>query len=328
MLDFSVVINTRDHPAELRRCLAALKNQAYGPARWEIVVVDDGSCNSAAEQEVNAYGGPAECRLVRLGACGRSGARNAGIRAARGFRVLFLGDDVVAEADLLAAHHEAHGRRGRVAVVGHRTERSRVSSRTFLSWWDNLRFQDIRDPENATFAFFYTCNCSVQRQALLDVNGLDENFTCYGWEDLDLGLRLEKRGLRVVYEPRARVSHHHPDVKLEGLCRREYEMAFTAVYFFNKWPEEPLVQAIPFGREAATLGPPGPAWRKEMGRKLVRLAEALCPLPALLEPLYRRLVWAHRAQGLQDGWGHYFPLLERLEKGDIREDEQGRCFQR
>jgi GT2 family glycosyltransferase/glycosyltransferase involved in cell wall biosynthesis len=316
MLDFSVVINTRDHPAELRQCLAALQKQTYDPPRWEIVVVDDGSRGHATEEVVSAHQGPVECRLVRIEPCGRSGARNAGIRAAQGFRVLFMGDDIVAEPDLLKAHAEAHAKHARAAVVGYRTEKSRVPSSVFLSWWDNLRYQDIRDPENATFAFFYTCNCSVERQALLNVGGLDENFTCYGWEDLDLGLRLEKQGFRVVYEPRARAAHHHPNVTLDALCRREYEMAFTSVYFFNKWPNEPLVQGIPFWREAASLGPPGPGWRKDVARGLIGTAETVCPLPALLRLLYRRLVWACRAQGLQDGRAHYAPLLRKMRIAD------------
>jgi GT2 family glycosyltransferase len=45
-----------------------------------------------------------------------------------------------------------------------------------------------------------------RRQALLDINGFDENFFCY-FEDVDLGFRLQLRGYRCLHVADAVVSH-------------------------------------------------------------------------------------------------------------------------
>ncbi|NQU44669.1 glycosyltransferase [bacterium] len=312
MPDLSVLINTRDHPAELGLCLAALARQTLARDRWETIVVDDGSRDNATSRLVENFESPVSCNLVRLEPSGRSAARNAGLRAALGERVLFLGDDILAEPDLLEKHLEAAKRFPGTAILGYRFEKSKVPSPVFLEWWDNLRYQDIQDRGNAGFAFFYTCNSSAPREALLQAGGFDERFVSYGWEDLDLGLRLEKRGVRIAYEPEAKASHHHPGVTVGSLCRREYEMAFSACYFFEKWPDEDRVQQIPVWRELKQIGAPGPSWRRSAAQAAVCALETALPVPAFLRPLYRRLVWSCRAQGLRDGREYYQPILETM----------------
>ena len=59
---------------------------------------------------------------------------------------------------------------------------------------------------------------SLKREFFLDAGGFDEEFTFY-YEDLDCGWRLDQRGMRLVYEPGARVFHLH-DYDLERVRRR------------------------------------------------------------------------------------------------------------
>lgn len=314
---FSVIINTRNHPESLSRCLERLAAQDYPCTDWEIVVVDDGSEGSQTGEVARAFSGPAPCRLVTLPPSGRSAARNAGIGEARGGVALFLGDDIFVEPDWLSQHAAWQERHPGCAVVGGRRECTPTPSPVFLEWWDNLRFQDIADPEDASFAFFYTCNVSVSRAALLEAGGLDENFTRYGWEDLDLGLRLEKQGLKVVYAPEIVAEHHHPRATVEALCHREYEMGFTAPYFFAKWAFEEGVQAIPFWQEAKRLGKKsGPRWRRHLGRRLLEGAEKF-PCPSSWKRLlYARVLWAFRAAGLGDGRHFYGSVPPDLAKSE------------
>lgn len=314
MPDISVVINTRDHPESLEKCLRALEKQTADPAAWEVVAVDDGSKSPQALRPAQRFPGPAPCRTVRIAPSGRAAARNAGVRHASAPLVLFLGDDIMAAPDLIERHLEAHATRlpAPVAVTGHVVDATETPSVVFAKWWNNLLLHDIPDPENAGFARFYTCNASAPRQAILDAGGFDENFQLYGWEDIDLGFRLERLGLRVVYESAARATHRHPGACLEGLCRREYELGFTAAYHYGKWAEEPQVQAQRFWRGEPGDVAIGPAWRRGAARRAIRFLERFLPLPFLLHPLYSRLLWSQRFQGLQDGARHYAPLLERM----------------
>jgi GT2 family glycosyltransferase len=327
MPDISVVINTKDRAEGLRLCLGTLEAQTLDASRWEIIVVDDGSRDETTAKVVGCYRGRAACRLIRREHRGCAAARNTGIDAAGGRYVLFLGDDILAEPNLLVEHLTAHERWPRVAVVGPYEWDREVSSKVFLQYAETRRFRNIRNSQNASWRFFYTGNASVERQTLLDVGGFDENFFRYAWEDMDLGVRLGRAGVRIVYYPRAHAVHHHPYVSLESLCRAEFEQSFSAWYFFNKWKNDPSVQCDRFWpRDPASVAV-GPPWRKTLGRAMIHAAEQLCPIPALLRVLYERLVWSCRYEGLRAGAAYYGPILERWRAGDRTGLDSSRQFQ-
>jgi glycosyltransferase involved in cell wall biosynthesis len=85
----SVIIPTHNRPDRLPRAVASVLNQTFRDV--EIVIVDDASADDAAE--VVARQDP-RIRYVRHGSPkGACGARNTGIRLARGEFVGFLDDD-------------------------------------------------------------------------------------------------------------------------------------------------------------------------------------------------------------------------------------------
>ena len=110
----SVVVPTRDKSSRLSLCLAALAAAAREVAsgrdadRWdlEVVVVDDGSRDATAQ----VIAGAAQCPELGLRSVansrptGRSRARNRGAVTSRWQRLLFLDDDVLADAALLREH--------------------------------------------------------------------------------------------------------------------------------------------------------------------------------------------------------------------------------
>lgn len=328
MLELTVLINTKDRPESLRLCLGALEAQGLDSRRWEILVVDDGSFDDSNEGVVAAFGRDVQCRLIRRPHGGSASARNAGIWEARGKRVLFLGDDVLASPNLLEEHLCAHDRFPQSVILGPYELDTVYRSPTFLKYAETRYFNHIRNPQDATWRFLYTGNASVERDPLIRAGGFDENFCRYGWEDLDLGIRLEHLGLRIVYWPRAQAVHHHPPMTLDSLCRVEYTQSFSAWYFFGKWAEDADVQRDRFWTRDPQGVKAGPAWRGRAGRSLIRSIERICPVPFLLEPLYERLLWSHRYAGLREGQRFYEPLLERWRRGDLTLEEQERRFQK
>lgn len=104
----SVVIRTLDEADRLRLTLASLRGQRD---LAEVVVVDDGSRDHTRAVLDEAADWPL-LRIVRHEApAGRSGASNAGARAAGGEVLLFLDGDTLAGPDLVARHAAAHARR-------------------------------------------------------------------------------------------------------------------------------------------------------------------------------------------------------------------------
>ncbi|MCZ7649668.1 MAG: glycosyltransferase [Thermoanaerobaculia bacterium] len=83
-----------------------------GAPPFEVVVVDDGSTDGTAEWLAGLRPGYPLIRL-RQPNRGPAAARNAGVAAARGARVAFLGDDTVPAAGWLAWHERAWRERGR-----------------------------------------------------------------------------------------------------------------------------------------------------------------------------------------------------------------------
>jgi GT2 family glycosyltransferase len=72
-----------------------------------------------------------------------------------------------------------------------------------------------------------------RRDALDLVSGFDEEFFLYG-EDMDLCLRIDQKGFRVVYYPEARALHHHRTSTRKSPFRSTYHFYRSMGLFYRK----------------------------------------------------------------------------------------------
>ena len=229
----SVVVPTYNRREYLLRCLRSLFAQTADPSLYEIVIVDDGSTDGTGEA-VEGIKGEAPCALVyiRQENSGRARARNEGIRAARGRYIIFLDSDMVAGPGFVSAHLAAHAAPDLVVhgVVVNTDDLEAVP-------------QGPAKISDFSRAFFATGNTSVEREKLIAAGLFDEDFREYGWEDLELGGRLRRLGLRAVRSPEA-VSYHLQHrlnfAGIESMMRKEKERGHTAVLFLRKNPGLPV----------------------------------------------------------------------------------------
>ena len=209
----SVVVPTHEKLPLLRRALAALAGQTLDPADWEIVVVDDGSTDGTADWLAGeAPGWAGRLRVVSPGRnVGRAAARNLGGRAATGEWILFLDDDIVAPPTLLDEHLErlvAHPGWGVIGLV--RTATGIVDAPHF-HYIDTRGVAKV-DGDVVPARYLVTQNTSVPRAAFVGAGGFDERFAAYGFEDMELGFRLEdEQGVRFLplRDPVPEHIHHH-----------------------------------------------------------------------------------------------------------------------
>lgn len=300
----SVVIPTFNRRRILGEVLAALEAQQAAPP-FEIVVVDDGSTDGTFEwlQQRPTLGPESALRplrVLRQDNRGPAAARNRGVTAAAGALVAFLGDDTVPEPGWLAAHwavHEEARDRARLAAIGYTAWHSRMRLTRFLRYINEqgpqFGYALIADPGNVPFNFFYTSNLSLRRELLLE-EPFDESFPFPAWEDIETSLRLFRRGLRLVYESRARVQHDHP-TDFERFCRRQEQAGRSAVIFFRKHPELGSFLGI---------GPAGPGAlpSRLLQRGREWLVRALQFLPVSLPGVWDRALRFHYLRGLQRAW--------------------------
>lgn len=201
--DVAVVIPTQNRWDVLERTLAGLRAQSV--TGFEIVVVvDEGAELPEFSDEV---------RVVYRNRRGVGAARNDGVKATTRPLIVFLGDDTIPEPGFMERHLAMHRRHPEieVGVLGAVHWHPEVARGRFQQWldWSGTQFEyHTIDSDEAGWGRLYTSNVSLKRELYLKVGGFDEEFL-FGYEDIELGLRLHNAGLRLLYEPGARVAHVH-----------------------------------------------------------------------------------------------------------------------
>ena len=305
----SVVIPTYRRMDVLPEVLDAVDGQQLpeelAPGGYEVVVVDDGSGDPTAaflaRRAAERPPGLPPLRVLSQANGGPAAARNAGVEAARGPLVAFLGDDTVPSPGWLAAHLGAHRARRDdprpTAVVGYTGWHPRMRLNPFLRYINEHGLQFgyalIDDPEDVPFNFFYTSNLSLPRELLL-AEPFNLDFPYPAWEDIEAGYRLRGHSLRLVYEPGAVTAHDHPTT-LQRFAARQEKAGYSAVVFHRLHPE--LGAFLGLGPE----GPPPlpPALPHRLRENVVR---ALQFLPVKLPRWWDETLRFHYIRGLQRGW--------------------------
>ena len=172
----SVIIPTRDREHELGKVLTALENQDCGPASYEVVVVDDGSVdNTVSRLRKLARASRTTIRFISTQNRSAGGARNLGIRRARGEYILFLDADTIPSVDLVRRHLQLQNRfngtptclvgRVRMSPDLARPEQARM--------WETEWKSEIRDGGEISPWDYRTANTSMKRSHLLKIGGFD-----------------------------------------------------------------------------------------------------------------------------------------------------------
>lgn len=231
--DLSVIIPTFNNRDTLRKTLLALFTQSFPAARYEIVVLDDGSTDRT-EEMIRTLPAPVPVRYHRQDNRGRAAARNAGSRLARGRILLYLDSDILASPDLLERHNQFYkARPGPIGVQGRTMVHPDSKVTPFMKTKELFPDLTRRKPTDLSPYSFITRNVSIRAEDLWAVGGFDESFPGYGWEDIELGLRLHAHGVRLFYDSGA-IGYHYDVETLERTCTKLYQAGVGAVYFWRK----------------------------------------------------------------------------------------------
>ncbi len=236
---FSVVIPTYNRLPILEKCLRALERQQLREdsaiTGYEVVLVDDGSTDGTLEWlEAHKSEFP-HVRSLAQDHMGPAAARNLGVEQATGDTIIFIDSDLVVTEHFLQAHADA-------LVEG---EQKLGSDRLFTYGWviNTCNFDNpISEPYKITdfsAAYFATGNVAIARKWLEKAGLFDTRFQLYGWEDLELGVRLKQLGLKLIKCPAAVGYHWHPPFALNQIPRmidREIQRGRMGVLFYQKHP--------------------------------------------------------------------------------------------
>lgn len=314
-LQASVVIPTHNRPQAVRESLVHLASQTLDPAAFEVIVVDDGSTDCAANGSAGDYNAvlastwPFEVRLIRQPNSGAASARNAGAGLARGRILVFLDDDITLESNTLALLIGISMAKNHAIVLGTLVSNPPTPSTPFATYilvreQSTLAKSKAEAADGLVMVSFTQCLTgllAVNRDDFLTLGQFQDPTGGWpSWDDVDFGYRADRAGYYLVRHVEARAIHHDQslgDVLAAG--ERWRRAARSAVRLFERYPE--LFVQMPMFRDMGPID-----WRHDpplmVARRLIRRLSASAPARWALVKLIRRL----------EAWAPESPMLGRL----------------
>lgn len=225
VVDLSLIVTTYNRLDALALVLKGIAAQKIQGVKVEVLIADDGSredTGAAVRQAAAQFPFPLrhvwhEDRGFRAGAI-----RNLAAQQSQGRYLVFLDGDCVPSHDFLQRHWSLA--QPGWSVAGNRVLLSEAyyakvaaqASVEFLQWDAadcraahqrgdiNKRFPHWRLPDGfwrklkpKDWTMFRTCNVGVWREDFERVNGFDDDFQGWGYEDSDLAVRLIRAGVKI-----------------------------------------------------------------------------------------------------------------------------------
>lgn len=252
----SVIIPTKDKISRLRLILKVLAYQVTGEI--EVIIVLDG-CRPEIIAEIDRLPLPYPLKkIISTQNIGRAAARNLGLNAAQGEIVIFLDDDRIPAPDFLAQHLAGH--RKRCVLVGERKQvdlsekeielfesdfrfgrLNEIYQRAYVEFYNNLTKKVLLRPRSYfRWLGLATGNVSIARADLQKVGGFDENFTGWGYEDIELGYRLFREKIPFIKDS-SLINYHLIHGHGHGKSGEEYQ---NINYFIKKVPGDFILKLI------------------------------------------------------------------------------------
>lgn len=235
----SIVVPVKDEEKVVGRLLKSLLKLDYPREKREIIVVEDGSVDNTAKicaQYAKLYSD--QIKLIRQPAStGKPSALNCALNHIQGEIAAVLDADNVPEPDLLLRAAEYFREPSLAALQGRacaiNAEENMLTK--FISYEEAVRYETyIRGKDALNLFVPITGSCYfIRKNVLLDVGGWDNE--CLS-EDMEMALRLTKRGYRIKYGPEVRSWQENP-VSLIQLIRQR-----------TRWFRGDMEMALKYGK--------------------------------------------------------------------------------
>jgi GT2 family glycosyltransferase len=291
MPGYSVVVATHARPWQLAACLESLTRLDGPGGGFEVIVVDDGG-PAPLDRVVEPFRARLDLRVMRQANRGPAAARNAGARAARGYRLAFTDDDCAPSREWLRELDRALAVEPRCLVggtIGNGLPANPFSSATQTITTAVYRYYDAH-PECERLVS--ASNMAATADDFRQVGGFSESFPLAAGEDYDLCRRWHRSGRPVRYVPGAAVSHAHA-LTFATFCRQHFNYGRGLCRFHTGVAargERSILRSRPGFRRHLLAFPlrHERSWRRWAAAALVALAQAATLAGACYESGGRR----------------------------------------
>lgn len=219
-----------------------LKAIYFAGGNHEIIVIDDGGTDNTISYIKSRY---PQIRTIKLPKnYGFARACNIASKESKNPILLFLNNDIRVTKDFLKPLIEPFKQEDIFAVSPKIiAERDKfiesIHETTFISGyfcnkrinWDSIEKIDSLFP----ISFASGAAIAVDKDKFLELNGFDEIYHPYYWEDVDLSYRAWKKGWRVIYHPGSIVFHQRGATIGDGSVKPEVDRIFLRNMIIFTW---------------------------------------------------------------------------------------------
>jgi GT2 family glycosyltransferase len=248
MIDLSILMvnwNTRSY---LLPCLESV-SKTVGKSSWEVIVVDNGSCDGSGEAVRNHF--PTARLIENDRNLGFAKAMNQGLRACSGRYALLLNPDTRMKEETLErmiSFMETHpdvGISGAQLLNGDGSKQNSIANfpslvtellnKSLLRWMFPKRFpgKESHYPEPIEVDSVIGACMMVRREAMEQVGFLDEDYFLF-LEETDWCYRMKKAGWKVYHLPQVEVYHDQGKSAEREKRRAKIEYYRSRYHFFKK----------------------------------------------------------------------------------------------
>lgn len=242
----SVLICTYNRAELFGELLKSLKEQTLPLGDFELIIVNDGSSDGTPEV-AQQFESMLPMKYCYQKNAGLAAARNHGLYHASAPIVLFLDDDDLASPGLLEEHVATHCKypAENYAVLGFTGLTDDVSRKPLMHFVTRVGYYLscyplIKDGDILDYTYFWGGRTSC-KTGLLKKYGIFNPLFTFGCEDIELGFRLSKQGLKVVYNARAE-STMIRDIPFESFCNRLIRQGRSQYVFSRVHPDQEIQQ--------------------------------------------------------------------------------------
>lgn len=207
----SVIIPSFNSEKTIEKTIQSILTQKT-KEKIELIIVDDASTDNTIS-EIKKFK-----NIILIQQKKNSGpakARNLGAKKAKGEIIVFIDSDCVPEKNWLEEMVKPFENPEVVGVQGaYKTKQKSVTAK-FVQIEIEDRYDLMKKKDFIDFIGSYSAG--YRKKTFLEFKGFNESFPIASGEDPELSYRMEKKGLKLKFNPNAVVYHFHPESLMKYL---------------------------------------------------------------------------------------------------------------
>lgn len=251
-MDLTVIIPTYNRASKILQVLNLLDTQDADEFSYAVHVMNDGSTDGTEEVLKSYRPRNYSFKWGSQKNAGAGAARNRLLQWVETDLVVIIGDDITPVSDFLKTHRDTHilSNNKKLAVLGKTVWHPQTPITTVMSHIDGVGAQQfsyhyLKNGEYYDYRHFYTSNISIRTDFIRSLGTIFRpEFPGAAFEDIELGYRLEKEGMRILYKEDALAFHDH-FYSVRGFCRRQFNCGIAAKVFVGMHPEVGRILSLP-----------------------------------------------------------------------------------